>query len=251
MLRSRHLIVCFGIAAVCFALGCAKEDGRGGSPNLQPVAAAQEQPKPVAVKEQPKEAAKPAAVGDFAFPTDEGGKILGRILPPKPPASLGPLPTKEPSERKLPAFLSNPDLATVPPTLAPLPYPQPPRAIVRPTAMPDRVPADLAQHDLDRPETIVLPVGALTKIDRLDLSKPAELPILARPTADRASLDDPTAEFTARSVINSNLPLRVGLSMFVRVNLPEPFENAAAAKVKTTLPDDPNSALGNPPPPKP
>ena len=74
---------------------------------------------------------------------------------------------------------------------------------------------------------------------------------LARPTPDRASLEDPTTEFTARSILSDNLPLRVTMALFVKVNLPDPFENAEPAKVKLTIPDDPAKALGNPPLPRP
>lgn len=235
------------LMAIALAFGCAKSNGP--SPGVQPIAA-QDQAKVEPAKVEPKEQAKGAplaAGGSFTFPADDGGKILEGILPPKSPAPLGPLPAKTASERLLPAYLAAPDAATVPASLAPRLYPQPMRIAVRPTPLPDRVPIDLAQRELDRPENIVMPVGALTKIDALDVKQPVTLPILARPTADRAPLDDPTAEFTARSIMNDNLPLRVTLSMFVKVNLPDPFENAEPARVKITIPDDPAKALGNPP----
>jgi hypothetical protein len=52
-------------------------------------------------------------------------------------------------------------------------------------------------------------------------------------------------------MINDKLPLRATEAAFVRVNLPDPFENSAAVKVKIDVKDDPLTALGNPPPPKP
>jgi hypothetical protein len=235
------------LIAITLAFGCAKSNGP--SPVVQPIAA-QDQAKVEPAKVDPKEHAKGAplaARGSFTFPTDGGGKILAGTLPPKAPAPLGPLSAKTASERTLPAYLAAPDAASVPASLAPRLYPQPMRIAARPTPLPDRVPADLAQRELDRPESIVLPVGALTKIDPLDVKPPVALPILARPTGDRAPLDDPTAEFTARSIVNNNLPLRVTLSLFVKVNLPDPFENAGPAKVKVSIPDDPAKALGNPP----
>ena len=250
--RIRGFIV---IGTVCFTIGCGKSDGPGTSPGLQPVAAANEQANQDPAKgADPKDAAKGTplpAGGTFTFPADDGGKILGRILPPMPPAPLGPLPARTASERALPAFLAAPDASSMPATVTPRPYPQPMRIAPRPTPLPDRVPFDLSLRELDRPEIIVLPVGGLTRIDPLDVKSPVDLPILARPTPDRAPLDDPTAEFTAKSVINANLPLRVTLALFVKVNLPDPFENAEAAKVKLTIPDDPAKALGSPPPPKP
>ncbi len=234
----------FGVLTVGIATGCGKADAPGSSVGLQPIAVASEQ---AGVKEETK-AAPLAAGAAFNFPADEGGKILGRILPPGPPAPLGPLPAKAQSERILPGSLAAPDATRLPASLSPRLYPQPPRQALRPSPLPDRIPIDLASRELDRPGTIVLPVGGLTKIDALDVKSPVALPILARPTADRASLEDPTAEFTARSIINDNLPLRVTLAMFVKVNLPDPFENVEAARVKVTIPEDPARALGNPPP---
>jgi hypothetical protein len=88
-------------------------------------------------------------------------------------------------------------------------------------------------------------------VEGRDPSKPAELPLLSsKPVPDRASLADPTVEFTARSVISIVLPLRADPAGFVRINLPDPFEHAAAAKPRTTVPEDPNRSLGSPPPPK-
>jgi hypothetical protein len=251
MIRNIHNYI--GLSAIVCAFGCARS--HDSSPVVRPVAA-QEQARVeldmVQAKEEPK-AAPLAAGGSFAFPADEGGKILGRILPPRSPtpSPLGPLPAKPASEYRLPGYLASPDAAAAPASIAPKLYPQPTRIGVRPTPLPERVPTDLALRELDRPESIVLPVGALAKIDALDVKKPADLPILARPSADRASLDDPTAEFTTRSVINNNLPLRVTLSMFVKLNLPDPFEHAGPAKVKIAIPDDPAKALGNPPLPRP
>jgi hypothetical protein len=237
---------------IVVAFGCSKSNGP--SPSVQPVAAQEQAKGEPAKSAESKEEIKGvrlAAGGSFTFPADDGGKILGQILPPKAPAPLGPLPAKIASERSLPAYLAAPDAATIPASLAPRPYPQPMRVASRPTPLPDRVPSDLAKREVDLPESVVLPVGALTKIDPLDVKQSVALPILARPTTDRASLEDPTTEFTARSIVNNNLPLRVTLSLFVKVNLPDPFENAEPAKVKITIPDDPAKALGNPPLPRP
>ena len=117
--------------------------------------------------------------------------------------------------------------------------------------LPDRVPLELAQTFPNLPERIEFPVGSLTKWEMLDVKQPAPLSILARLTPDRASLDDPTLEFTAQSILNNKLPLRSTEAPFVKVNLPDPFENVEAAKVKVAIKQDPLTALGNPPPPKP
>lgn len=254
MTRSTLLRGFFWLIAIGVTIGCGRSDAPGESTTVRPIVAReqpQNEPAKSADAREETKSAHLAAGGSFAFPADEGGKILSRILPPSKPAALSPLPSKSASERPLPAFLAAPDATGTPTTLAPKPFPQPPRTAPRPMPLNDRVPIELAQREIDRPEVVVLPVGGLTKIDALDLKKPVHLPILARPTADRASLEDPTTEFTARSILNDNLPLRVTMALFVKVNLPEPFENAEPAKVKITIPDDPAKALGNPPLPRP
>jgi len=72
----------------------------------------------------------------------------------------------------------------------------------------------------------------------------------SRPAADRAPLSDPTVEFTARSVVSSSLPLRTLPVGFLRIPLPDPFEHADAARPRTPVVEDPNRALGSPPPPR-
>jgi hypothetical protein len=45
-------------------------------------------------------------------------------------------------------------------------------------------------------------------------------------------------------VISAMLPLRIDPTGFIRINLPDPFENADAAKPRTPIVEDPNRALG-------
>ncbi len=129
--------------------------------------------------------------------------------------------------------------------------PTPVRIDPRPSAPTERVPVDLAGVALDRPDRIELPVGSSLQTPTPDVKQPPGLPILARPSTDRAPLEDPTADWTAASIITVKLPLRSTQAPFVKVGLPDPFENVEAAKVKTAVAEDPLRALGNPPPPKP
>ena len=96
-----------------------------------------------------------------------------------------------------------------------------------------------------------MPVGSLTSFETPDVKEPAPVPILARPTQSRASLDDPTVDFTAGSIINDNLPLRSTVAGYVKVNLPDPGENVEAARVKVVVSEDPLKSIGYPPPPRP
>jgi hypothetical protein len=198
-------------------------------------------------------APEPAPVpdgGSFSFPDDSGGKALAKTLapttPPAPP--VGPA---SPRERTARNFAASP----APPPAAPTG--PPPRLVlgatngVRPAPLPDRVPPDLGGPFPELPPRADLPTGPGVRVEGRDSSKAAELPLLSnKPVPDRAPLSDPTAEFTARSVISPVLPLRAEPAGFVRINLPDPFEHAAAAKPRTPWAEDPNRSLGSPPPPK-
>ena len=191
--------------------------------------------------------AEPAPVADggaFAFPDDAGGKALAKTLPPTVPPAMPASTPVAPREPKLPDFLVAPapplpDAASSPPRLALAPTREP-----RPVPLPDRVPLDLGGVIPDLPTRPELVTGSLTRTEGRDVSQPAALPPLSpKPVADRAPLTDPTAEFTAASVISPTLPLRTEPTGFVRINLPDPFENTDAAKVRTPVAEDPNRVL--------
>jgi hypothetical protein len=235
--------------------GCGKSDVAGDPSKL--VVASEEQPaepmknpQPVG-KDAPKTIPAPAAGNQYQFPDDEGGKILGKTLPPAAPARLPPPSPQQPIERKLPPSLSNPEVPFSN-DVGPLPrLPQIHPAAPKPTPLPDRVPFEMSRIFPDLPAKLVMPEGALTKIEAPDLRRPVDLPILARPTPDRASLEDPTADYSTSSVSAAALPLRQTTAPFVKVNLPDPFENAEAAKSRTPLTENPVSVLGTPQLPKP
>jgi hypothetical protein len=182
--------------------------------------------------------------GTFRFPDDAGGKALTKMLTPAAPPPMPAAVPAAPRQRKLPAFLDTPtppppDAASSPPRLA-----LPPIKDVRPVPLPEQVPTNLGSAIPDLPARPEIATGSLTRIPARDLSRPAELPILSpKPVADRAPLTDPTAEFTAASVISPSLPLRTEPAGFVRINLPDPFENAAAGKVRTPVVENPNRVL--------
>lgn len=189
--------------------------------------------------------------GTFPFPDDAGGKALSKSLAPAIPRAVAEADKAKQKERRLPAFLNGPmptlpDSASTPPRL-----PLPPIKDARPTSLPDRVPASIGGANPELPARTELPTGPLTKDERRDPNLPADLPILSsRPVPDRAPLADPTVDFTAQSVISPNLPLRTEPTGFIRINLPDPFEHADAAKPRTSVVENPNRSLGNPPPPR-
>jgi hypothetical protein len=237
-----------------FAVGCGKPPVSGGVTQGPSIAVADQalEVKDAAQAKKETVAAPLAEGGVFQFTDDDGGKLLAKRLAPPAPAPIGPpRVTLSPRDRQLPGSIANPEIPGALGSLAPPHLPLPSRIDFQPMPLPDRVPAEISQSVPSTPERIVFPVGSLAKNDTPDVKQPTALPILARPTPDRASLEDPTVEFTAQSIINNNLPLRSTTAPFVKVTLPDPFENVEAAKVKVALKDDPLTAVGNLPPPKP
>jgi len=205
------------------------------------------------VQDGPAAKGDPAAPADryqFAFPDDTGGKALAKSLTPMTPKPMPAGTPAMPRERRLLPIHESP-LPSRPVAVDPPPrLPIPPAKELRPTALPERVPASLANSLPDLPPRTELPTGPLVRVEGRDVTRPADLPILsARPVADWAPLTDPTLEFTARSVISPSLPLRTSPAGFVRIAVPDPFEHADAAKPRTPVVDDPNRSLGSPPPP--
>ena len=247
------LLSTFCVGFCVIGLGCGKSDSEAA----KPIVAAQEAPQITekAVEEVAKEPAEKAAPlpvgGSYQFPDDEGGKLLAKILPPKAPLAFAPSSVQAPIVRSLPPALSNPEVPFLPNLATPTLYPLNPLTPTRPVPLPDRIPLDLSRSFPDVPAQVVMPEGALSKLPSIDMARPVDLPILARPTPDRASLEDPTSDYTATSVIAVTLPLRDTTAAFTRFNLPDPFENVEAARLRAPFPEDPLSALGNPPPPKP
>jgi hypothetical protein len=203
-----------------------------------------------AIAEAGREPAPTPDGGTFPFPDDAGGKALAKSLA---PAALPPLPAAGPGGPRPRGLPSLTDPTAPLPTATPTPprWPLPAGKPVRPVPLPDRVPADLGKKVPDLPPRGDLPVGPLTRTEGPDMSRPADLPILSsKPVPDRAPLTDPTGEFTAQSVISLVLPLRTGSTLFIPINLPDPFEHAADARPRTPVVEDPNRVLGDVPRPK-
>jgi len=240
------------LCALLLACGCARDPSAGPAMG-QPVLAAQPEPKPPEVpkmREVPKavepKPPEPAALTEYRFPETDAGRILAKTLPPGPLPPFPDLPRKEQGVRPLPPALAEMDtpfksLPTSPPR-----YPLTARPQPRPQSLPERVPLEISRIEIERPSAIVLITGALTRIAPRDVNEPSALSILAKPVPDRASLEDPSIPFTLRSLISLQLPLRDQPVGFLKINLPDPFENLEPAKVKTPAVEDPNRSLGEP-----
>jgi len=223
----RSLIV---VAVVCLGLAAC---GRSRSVSLEEKAAAAAQP-PVVVKAD--STPEPEPGGTFVFADDGGGKALAKILPPRGTAPLPPDPKKGPKPRKGLAALENPAPPLAAPPSAIPGIGQPKRTPLWPRQVPDAAPLAYLHTDPVVPQRPELPTVVLVRQPSRDVNEPLALAPQAKPAADRASLDDPTTEFSAQRVVAHRPEMRSTPVPFTRMNLPEPFEHRAVTKPLDTEP---------------
>jgi hypothetical protein len=65
------------------------------------------------------------------------------------------------------------------------------------------------------------------------------VPVLAEVVPDRASLDSPTAEASAALAVAAPIAPRVKPAPFLRLSLPDPFENAQAVRLRVPPAEEP------------
>jgi hypothetical protein len=87
-----------------------------------------------------------------------------------------------------------------------------------------------AAEELTKPGRINVPSA--------DVQKPAPLPVLAKPSPDRASLDDPTVEASNAATPSGTVPARTKPAPFVKMSQPDPFENRKPVAPPVTLTED-------------
>ena len=88
-----------------------------------------------------------------------------------------------------------------------------------------------------QPQAIELPTQPLVKLLPVDVTSPLPLPILAKPKADRASLDDTTLEASQTAALKPFTPRRTVPVPFVPLNLPDPFENLRGGGLREMPPE--------------
>ncbi len=187
-------------------------------------------PQPGKVDPDATPASDPATGGTFAFADDSSGKILAKILPPPDPARVSPEPKAAPKPRKGLAALEQPE-AALPAANPALPGPQQfKRSPLRPRPLSDAAPLDYFYDNPTVPQRPELPPAVLVQQSGRDVNEPIPLPPQTKQLSDRASLDDPTAEFSGQRVVNHQPAMRSTPVPFVRMNLPEPFEHRVVAK---------------------
>lgn len=209
----------------------------------EPAISKTEQPVPVVPPTEPSTGQEPASAVAFEFPSDTAGKRLSQRLTPISIAMKGMDEPAQQRSRTLPEAIRNPTVSNSD-TIRSLPrLPLPAGRDVQPMALPERVPMQLTAPNAQLPDRTSLAHGPLTRAEGVDVRRPSEVPILARPVGDRASLDDPTREYSARFMVSDRLPLRSETTPFIRYTLPEPFEYSASGKTIVIPIENPNRSL--------
>jgi hypothetical protein len=109
---------------------------------------------------------------------------------------------------------------------------------------------DQPQERVQLPEDRLLPATERARADSTDVNEPAPLPVLAQPAADRASLEDPTADASTAAALAASMPRRLMPAPFLRLAVPEPYENRRPLTLAPPAePTDPITATPRPPGP--
>lgn len=201
------------------------------------------QPPPAAeTKQEQPPRAEPAEGEGFSFPADRGGQALARLLP--PPEKHFRARAESQPQLRLPGLqgIENPSLAlpTGPSELPRLPGPG--GRIVRPRPLSDESLA-AGSRQLSLPAVQQLPTGAGVRLPIIDVNQPPPLPLLGQPLPDRASLDDPTSLASQTAAISASAAERERPALFLRLVLPDPFENRRTFR-GATPDEDPHPPAG-------
>jgi hypothetical protein len=204
------------------------------SPDAAAVTAANGQPLARAGEPTVHTALKPAveaAPAEFAFPEDSGGKLLSRTL--TPPAVLPPERTIGPEPRNVPRAIENPGL----------PASKEVASLPRLDSEPKRRPAlpffvapeqTLDGHELPAglPQSLQFPVGDRLKVPSISVEQPIDLPLMAQPLPDTATVSDPTHASSRDAVLSATMPARTVPAPFMIFGTPDPFENHDVVKIR-------------------
>jgi hypothetical protein len=238
-LHCRLAAIVVSAAGLSYAFaGCARHTVSMEMPAEATTAEAMAQPSP----------GETASEGAFAFPEDRGGRLLADLL--APPEKDHHAMKLASDQRRVAAssVASEPALFLTPSeTARPRPVLEKPLTPRKPGAVPEAVPFldQLASPIL--PEATTLFVDGRIRAPAPDVNRPLPLPILGERVTDRASLDDPTLEASVALALAQSPPRRATPLPFVRLTLPNPFENRDALRWRQEVEELPMPA---PPPPR-
>lgn len=169
----------------------------------------------------------------FSFPADRGGELLTRRLPPPGSVPGTDIVPTQPKARAGSSLLDNP-VVPLPPHAGAIPrLPESKKGKApRPADLAEELPFGGYRGEPARPHEVVLPVGDRIRTTGPDVGHPMALSHLGQPVADRASLEDPTAE-TSAAAVRSATPMARGTPVpFLRLTIPDPFEHREAGRLR-------------------
>jgi hypothetical protein len=85
------------------------------------------------------------------------------------------------------------------------------------------------------PERRELPAGELAYVPSVNLSGPLPLPMLASPVRESFSSDEATNDFSLAAALAATPPARSNPAPFLRLTIPDPFENRPATRLAVEL----------------
>jgi hypothetical protein len=244
----KRLVVLVGLAGVAGLCGCSRPTALVGPPAAE--AAIMERHPTQAAPERTEAVASSGSDG-FRFPEDRGGQLLAKLLAPVDRAAPATFPNEQ---RVLPPSAAVERPATPLPPLAPSPPHLPPGKApppARPAPLPEESPLLSCRLGSDFPQTLHLPTGERVRTAGSDPNQPVALPVLGQGTPDRASLDDPTADFSFSAALAAPMPSRSNPAPFLRLNLPDPYEHRKDARVRTMPAEEPPTPVLFSKPPRP
>jgi hypothetical protein len=193
-----------------------------------------------------------AGAGDgFRFPSDHGGQLLGKLLPPS--GKVSPVEDR-PAPRRFP---DSPAVRTPPVPVPPgadevvrLPEPRPAQP-ARPGPVPEALPLLGYRETPQPPEANSLTAGELVRAPSSDVNRPMPLPLLGALAPDRVPLDDPTSDQSVAAALAGQMPDRTTPAPFLKLTLPDPFENRQTVRLRTMPVEESTPIAAAPRGPKP
>ena len=176
---------------------------------------------------------------------DRGSKLASDLLAPGAKENTHSEVATSP-QRKPARDLQEPIVLPPPSVSTPHPLLETRGKVARPVLLEEPAPL-FDQLALPRlPEQPHLAVGPRLRIPSPDVNQPIALPLLGQPAQDKASLDDPTLDVSIAMAIAVSPPLRVNTAPFLRLVLPNPFENRDAIRLRKDLEEDTTPVTATP-----
>jgi hypothetical protein len=177
-----------------------------------------------------------AAAGDFRFPDDPGGRLVSRVL--APPEFLPANREKTQRTKPAPRAIDNPPVP-LPQQIASLPrlnegkLGRPPLPqLVTPEPL-----FGIEESFGALPQSLSFPALDRVKIVTPDVAVPVSLDRMAQPVADKAATIDPTLDASKAAALSEPLPSRETPVPFLKLSLPDPFENQETGRLPATEPE--------------